>query len=72
MVVATSRDHEPEMPRLDAVRRVSRLVQLEGLDVEAVHRMAVAQNTMPVDAVELRARTGGNPLVFSSPSSTSS
>ncbi|MGE0297413.1 AAA family ATPase [Pseudonocardia sp.] len=60
--VATSRDQEPGMPRLDAVRRVSRLVHLEGLDVDAVRRMAAALTTGPVDAVELRARTGGNPL----------
>ncbi len=44
-VVATSRDHEPEMPRLDALRRVSRLVPLGGLDVEAVRQLAAAQST---------------------------
>ena len=61
-LVATSRDHQPDMPRLDALRRVSRLVQLGGLDVEAVRQLAAEQATRSVDAVELHARTGGNPL----------
>jgi predicted ATPase len=61
-LVATSRDHEPGMPRLDPVRRVSRLVPLAGLDVDAVGRLAAALGPGPVDATELQARTGGNPL----------
>ncbi|MPY93286.1 MAG: hypothetical protein GEV08_09520 [Acidimicrobiia bacterium] len=61
-LVVTSREREPGMPGLDSVRRVSRLVQLGGLDVEAVRQLAAAQATSPVDAVELQARTGGNPL----------
>ncbi len=60
--VATSRDHEPGTPRLDALRRVSRLLPLKGLDVDAVRRMAADRGSGPVDAVELQARTGGNPL----------
>lgn len=60
--VATSRDHEPDMPRLDAVRRVSQLVPLGGLDVDAVRQLVATQATLPVDAVELQTRTGGNPL----------
>ena len=44
-LVATSRDHEPGMPRLDPLRRVSRSVQLEGLDVEAVRQMVAAHTT---------------------------
>ena len=63
--VATSRDHEPDMPALHPLRRVCRLLPLEGLGVEAVGRLAAAETrgtAHPVDAVELRARTGGNPL----------
>lgn len=60
--VATSRGHEPGMPRLDAVRRVARPVHLDGLDVDGVGRMAAALAAGPVDAAGLRARTGGNPL----------
>ncbi len=62
VIVATSREHEPGMPRLDALRRVSRLVPLGGLDVESVRRLAVAHGAVSADAAELRARTGGNPL----------
>lgn len=61
-LVATSRDHEPDMPHLDRVRRVSRLVQLGGLDVDAVRQLATAELGGSVDAVALHARTGGNPL----------
>jgi hypothetical protein len=34
-LLATSRDDEPDMPRLDAVRRVARVVPLGGLDLDA-------------------------------------
>jgi hypothetical protein len=66
-LLATSRDHEPDMPALDALRRVSRLIQLGGLDVDAVRLLAAAEtpgsvDQVQVDPVELRARTGGNPL----------
>ena len=61
-LLATSRDHEPDMPRLDPLRRVSRLVPLGGLDVEAVRQLAAAESVGPVDAAQLHARTGGNPL----------
>ncbi len=61
-LVVTSRDGEPDMPRLDALRRVSRLVQLEGLDVVAVGLLAGSETGVPVDAGALHARTGGNPL----------
>ena len=61
-LVATSRDGEPDMPRLDALRRVCRVVRLEGLDADAVHQLAAAQASRPIDAVALTARTGGNPL----------
>ncbi len=61
-LVATSRDHEPDMPRIDGVRRVSRFVQVGGLDVEGVRQLATAESTQSVDAVTLHARTGGNPL----------
>ena len=52
-LVATSRDHEPDMPRIDGVRRVSRLVQVGGLDVEGVRQLATAESTQSVDAVTL-------------------
>ncbi len=61
-LVVTSRDHEPDMPRIDGVRRGSRLVQVGGLDVEGVRQLATAEGTRSVDAVKLHARTGGNPL----------
>ena len=61
-LVATSRDYEPDMPRIDGVRRVSRLVQVGGLDVEGVRQLATAESARSVDAVRLHARTGGNPL----------
>lgn len=63
--VATSRDHEPDMPALDPLRRVSRALRLEGLPVDAVRQLAAAEThggARAVDPVELRARTGGNPL----------
>ena len=44
-LVATSRDHERGMPRLDGVRRVARVVQLSGLDVDGVRRLATAETT---------------------------
>ena len=52
-LVATSRDHEPGMPRLDGVRRVARVVQLRGLDVDEVRQLAAAETTESVDAVAL-------------------
>lgn len=61
-LVATSRDDEPDMPRLDAVRRVARVVALGGLDLDAVRLLAAADATESVDAVALHERTGGNPL----------
>lgn len=60
--VATSRDREPDMPRLDGLRRVSRVVPLDGLDVEGVGRLAAMESGGEVDAADLHARTGGNPL----------
>ncbi len=68
--VATSRDREPEMPRLDDLRRSSRLIVLGGLDVDAVRHLAAAESSgsidgpsdSRIDAVALHARTGGNPL----------
>jgi hypothetical protein len=65
VVVATTRDREPDMPGLDGLRRVSRVVSLGGLDVDAVRQLAGAedhQRAGPFDAVDLHARTGGNPL----------
>jgi len=61
-VMATSREREPEMPGLDSLRRVSTLMTLGGLDVQAVVELAAAEASGPVDAAQLRARTGGNPL----------
>ncbi|MDT0354030.1 AAA family ATPase [Pseudonocardia charpentierae] len=60
--VASSRDHEPGMPPLDALCRVSRVVALEGLDVDAVGLLAAGVSSRPVDAEQLHRRTGGNPL----------
>ena len=63
--VATSRDHEPDMPGLDGLCRVSRVVPLGGLDVDAVRRLAAAEadgSAAAVDPAALHARTGGNPL----------
>ena len=64
--VATSREHEPDMPPLEDLRRASRVITLEGLDVDAVRQLALAEtagsNGRPIDAVDLHARTGGNPL----------
>ena len=64
-LLATCRDNESEMTSLDALRRVSKLVRLGGLDVEGVRQLVVAETPDTadgVDPVELRARTGGNPL----------
>ena len=64
-LLATSRDNEPEMTSLDALRRVSKLVRLGGLDVEGVRQLVGAEipdTADGVDPVDLRARTGGNPL----------
>ncbi len=61
-LVATSRDHEPGMAAQDGLRRVSRLIRLGGLDVDAVRRLVAQESREPVDAVDLHARTGGNPL----------
>ena len=64
--VATSRDREPDMPRLEDLRRSSRVLYLGGLDVDAVRHLAAAESPdridSPIDAAELHARTGGNPL----------
>lgn len=60
--VATSRDHEPGMPPLDALCRVARVVALGGLDVDAVGLLAAGVSSRPVDAEQLHRRTGGNPL----------
>jgi hypothetical protein len=65
VVVATTRDREPDMPGLDGLRRVSKVLPLGGLDVDAVRRLADAedhQRTASVDAADLHERTGGNPL----------
>lgn len=63
-LLATSRDHEPDMPALDGLRRVSRLVQLDGLDVDAVRLLTAAEASARdgLDPADLHARTGGNPL----------
>lgn len=61
-IIATSRDHEPDMPRLDGLHRVAGLVPLDGLGVEAVAQLAAAEVGRPVDGVALHDRTGGNPL----------
>ena len=64
-MLATSRDHEPDMPALDGLCRVSKVVRLGGLDVDAVRRLAAAEATSAVESVDpvhLHARTGGNPL----------
>ena len=68
--VATSRDREPDMPPLDDLRRSSRVIALRGLDVDAVRQLAAAESPSPtatptddpMDAAQLHARTGGNPL----------
>ena len=63
--VATSRDGEPDMPGMDGLQRLSRVVRLGGLDVEAVGRLAAAESRGRADLVDpvvLHARTGGNPL----------
>ena len=60
--VATSRDREPDMPGLDPLRRVSRVVHLDGLDVDAVGELVTVDSDLSVDVCELHARTGGNPL----------
>ncbi|HYQ32316.1 MAG TPA: AAA family ATPase [Lapillicoccus sp.] len=64
--IATSRDHEVDMPPLEDLRRASRVITLNGLDVDAVHQLAVAETAgssdSAIDAVDLHARTGGNPL----------
>jgi predicted ATPase len=61
-LVATSREDEPDMSHLDAVRRVARVLSLGGLDREAVRELAAVEAAGSVDAVALHARTGGNPL----------
>ncbi len=61
-IVATSRDHERDMPSLDGVRRVARVVPLAGLDIASVHELAAGEGDGGVDAAALHARTGGNPL----------
>jgi len=64
-LLATCRDNEVEMTPLDALRRVSRLMRLEGLDVEGVRQLVVTETRESadgIDPIELRARTGGNPL----------
>jgi tetratricopeptide (TPR) repeat protein len=63
---ATSRDHEADMPPLADLRRASQVITLDGLDVSAVHQLASAETAGSInnhiDAVDLHARTGGNPL----------
>jgi tetratricopeptide (TPR) repeat protein len=63
---ATSRDHEADMPSLHDLRRASRVIALDGLDVDAVGQLALAETAgstdIPIDAADLHARTGGNPL----------
>jgi len=64
-LVATTREDVRAVPRLDAVRRVARVLPLEGLDVDAVGELVAAESTGApdgVDAAALHARTGGNPL----------
>jgi tetratricopeptide (TPR) repeat protein len=61
-LLATSREDEPDMSRLDGVRRVARVVTLGGLDLDAVAELAAFEATGFVDAVALHARTGGHPL----------
>ena len=60
--IVTCRDHEPGTPPLDELRRVARLVQLEGLDVDGVAQLAASETDAAVDVDALHARTGGNPL----------
>ena len=57
-LVATSRDHEPDMPELDALRQVARLIRL---DVEAVHRAAsnTPANWTDSSSRPIRSRVGG-------------
>ncbi len=62
-LVTTSRDDEPGTVAQDGLRRVARLIRLGGLDVEAVRRLAEQESPDPVDAADLHARTGGNPLL---------
>jgi tetratricopeptide (TPR) repeat protein len=61
-VLATTRDHEPEMLGQGRLRRVARVVPLGGLAVDAVGLLATAEGSASVDAAALHARTGGNPL----------
>ena len=64
--VASSRDHEPDAARMDDLRRSSRLISLAGLDVDAVRQLVAAEapgsSDRQIDADDLHARTGGNPL----------
>lgn len=64
--IATCRDHEVDMPPLGDLRRASTVVDLDGLDVDAVHQLVLAETAgsgdRPIDAAGLHARTGGNPL----------
>ncbi|ACV80827.1 ATPase-like protein [Nakamurella multipartita DSM 44233] len=68
-LLATSRDHEPDTPAIDGLRRVARPIRLGGLDIDGVRRLVAqdaAGSQRPVDAIdpaELLARTGGNPLL---------
>lgn len=61
-VVATTRDREPDMPRLDRLRRVCDVIPLDGLAVDDVRALASRRGHAAVDAAELHDRTGGNPL----------
>lgn len=61
-MVATTRDHEPDMPRLDRLRRVSDVIALGGLAVADVRTLASTRGHAAVDVAELHGRTGGNPL----------
>ena len=63
-LVATSRDREPDMPRLDGVRRASRVVSSKGSTSKGCVSSPRPRRRAngAVDAVALHARTGGNPL----------
>lgn len=66
-LLVAGREHEPDMPAFDGLRRVARAIPLHGLDVDGVRRLvardAAASSGTAADPVELHARTGGNPLL---------
>lgn len=62
-VIGTTRPDEPGAVSLGGVRRLSEIVELTGLDVDAVERLARSVGADPdLDAASLRDRTDGNPL----------